>query len=124
MNEVFRTTYPETYHYIAALSPYSEDCASENLAYATYRLDGDCDENCIYIVEDSDIDLGLIVSVERNLKRYLEIIADVLTWHTKKMLEPPPLPDDEPEEEFIPDFGEKPHAGGCICCYVPCLAAD
>ena len=107
MNEVFRTTYPETYHYIAALTPYNEDCYSENLAYATYRLDGDCDENCIYIVEDSDIDLGLIVSVERNLKRYLEIIADVLNWHSNKMLETP-FVEEAPEEEFIPDFGEKP----------------
>ena len=108
MNEVFRTTYPETYHYIAALTPFSEDCYSDNLAYATYRLDGECDDNCIYIVEDSDIDLGLIVSVERNLKRYLEIIADVLNWHSKKMLETPPAPAEEPEEEFIPDFGDKP----------------
>lgn len=108
MNEVFRTTYPETYHYIAALTPFSEDCYSDNLAYATYRLDGECDDNCIYIVEDSDIDLGLIVSVERNLKRYLEIIADVLNWHSKKMLETPPAPAEEPEEEFVPDFGDKP----------------
>ena len=107
MNEVFRTTYPETHHYIAALTPYSEECASENLAYATYRLDGDCDDNCIYIVEDSDLDLGLIVSVERNLKRYLEIIADVLNWHSKKMLEKPPVAVEETEEEFVPDFGEK-----------------
>lgn len=108
MNEVFRTTYPETYHYIAALTPFSEDCYSDNLAYATYRLDGECDDHCIYIVEDSDIDLGLIVSVERNLKRYLEIIADVLNWHSKKMLETPPAPAEEPEEEFVPDFGDKP----------------
>ena len=106
MNEVFRTTYPETYHYIAALTPYSEDCFSENLTNATYRLDGNCEDNCIYIVEDSDIDLGLIVSVERNLKRYLEIIADVLNWHSKKMLETPPSPVVE-EEEFVPDFGDK-----------------
>ena len=106
MNEVFRTTYPETYHYIAALTPYNEESYSENLAYATYRLDGDCDDNCIYIVEDSDIDLGLIVSVERNLKRYLEIVADVLNWHSKKMLEMPPAPE-ETEEEFVPEFGEK-----------------
>lgn len=107
MNEVFRTTYPETYHYVAALTPFSEDCYSDNLAYATYRLDGECDENCIYIVEDSDIDLGLIVSVERNLKRYLEIIADVLNWHSKKMLETSPAPE-KIEEEFVPDFGDKP----------------
>lgn len=107
LNEVFRTTYPETYHYITALTPHDEECFSDNLAYATYRLDGDCDANCLYIVEDSDIDLGLIVSVERNLKRYLEIVADVLNWHSRKMLETPPAPDAS-EEEFVPDFGEKP----------------
>ena len=55
----------------------------------------------------NDLDLGLIVSVERNLKRYLEIIADVLNWHSKKMLETPPVPE-EPEEEFVPDFGNNP----------------
>lgn len=107
MNEVFRTTYPETYHYIAALTPYTDEIYSENLAYATYRLDGDCEENYIYIVEDSDIDLGLIVSVERNLKRYFEIIADVLNWHSKKMLEKPPVIE-ESSKEFVPDFGDKP----------------
>lgn len=107
LNEIFRTTYPETYHYISALTLHDDSINSENLAYATYRLDGDCEENCIYIVEDSDIDLGLIVSVERNLRRYLEIISEVLNWHTKKMQETP----DEPEEddgEFVPDFGDKP----------------
>lgn len=108
LNEIFRTTYPETYHYIAALTPHSEEIYSENLAYATYRLDGECEENCIYIVEDSDIDLGLIVSIERNLKRYLEIVADVLNWHSKKMLEQPPVAEEEKEEEFVPDFGDKP----------------
>lgn len=113
MNEVFRTTYPETYHYIAALTPTREDCSSDNLAYAMYRLDGECEDRCIYIVEDSDIDLGLIVSVERNLKRYLEIIADVLAWHSKKMLETPPVPE-ETEEEFVPDFGEKPKRKGLL----------
>ncbi len=107
LNEIFRTTYPETYHYISALTPYSDDHCSKNLEYATYRLDGDCDNNCIYIVEDSDIDLGLIVSVERNLNRYFEIIADVLNWHSKKMLEKPPVPEEQTEEEFVPDFGEK-----------------
>lgn len=107
MNEIFRTTYPETYHYIAALTSFSEDCFSENLKYATYRLEGESDDNCIYIVEDSDIDLGLIVSVERNLKRYFEIISDVLDWHSKKMLETLPVPEND-DDEFVPDFGDKP----------------
>lgn len=107
MNEVFRTTYPETYHYISALVPHTDNLETENLKYAMYHLDGECDNCCIYIVEDSDIDLGLIVSVERNLKRYLEIISDVLNWNNKKMNEPAHT-DDESEEEFVPEFIEKP----------------
>ncbi len=106
LNEVFRTTYPETYHYISALTQFGTDLEIKNLEYAMYHFDGDCEENCIYIVEDSDIDLGLIVSVERNLKRYLEIITDVLAWHNKKMQEKPYVPTSD--EEFVPDFGPKP----------------
>lgn len=110
LNEVFRTTYPETYHYISALTPYCDELKTERLTYASYRLDGSCEEDCIYIIEDSDIDLGLIVSVERNLKRYLEIIAEVLAWHSKKMAEKPAEKpsEDEAKEESAPDFGEKP----------------
>ncbi len=107
LNEIFRTTYPEAYHYINAVVPYSDELASENLKDVTYKFTGDVDNDCIYIIEDSDIDLGLIVSVERNLKRYLEIVADVLLWHNKKMSEQPEIPE-ETDEEFTPDFGEKP----------------
>ena len=106
-NEIFRTTYPETYHYINAVVPYSDELYSENLKNVTYKFTGEIDGECIYIVEDSDIDLGLIVSVERNLKRYFEIVADVLMWHNKKMTEQPEVPE-EPDAEFTPDFGEKP----------------
>ena len=45
------------------------------------------DENWdyIYVFEDSEIDLGLTVSVERYLDKYLEMIYDVLVWHTQKV---------------------------------------
>ena len=59
-----------------------------------------------YIVEDSEIDLGLTASAERNLERYLEIISEVLTWHDIKMKE---KPEKEPEGEFKPEF--PPRAG-------------
>ncbi|MBQ4560859.1 MAG: hypothetical protein IJA55_00835 [Clostridia bacterium] len=110
LNEIFRTTYPETHHYLSALTPYSDEMYSENLKDALYRLNGDCDSDCIYIVEDSDIDLGLIVSVERNLKRYLEIVAEVLIWHEKKMVEVPE-DDDETDKEFVPQFTKKKKPG-------------
>ena len=103
LNEIFRTTYPETYHYIAAVCP--EDTLSESLKYASYAFEGECEEECFYVIEDSDIDLGLIVSVERNMKRYLEIAAELLNWHTAKMLERPEQK--EAPEEFVPEFPEK-----------------
>jgi hypothetical protein len=107
LNEIFRTTYPETYHYISAVTPYKEEFFSEKINSVNFSLSGDCDENCIYIIEDSDIDMGLIVSVERNFKRYLEIAADVIDWHRHKMTETPP-DDDEPDDDFVPDFGDIP----------------
>ena len=105
LNEIFRTTYPDMYHYISALSVQEEK--SEKMSCAMYELSGDCEEKCIYIVEDSDIDLGLIVSVERNLSRYLEIIDDLLVWHNKKMLEKVPA-QKEKSKDFTPDFGNVP----------------
>lgn len=100
LNEVFRTTYPDSYQYISAVTAHSDaaDCTKRGYVYS---LSGECEADCIYIVEDSEIDLGLTVSVERSLQRYLEIITDVLMWHTKKMLERPKT--EEPEEP-VPEF--------------------
>ena len=100
LNEIFRTTYPNAYHYISAVAPNIYD-GDDNMKYALYDLVGECEPECFYIVEDSDVDLGLTVSVERNLKRYLEIISDVLQWHIGKMSE---VPEVESEEEYVPVF--------------------
>ena len=72
LNEIFRTTYPESYPYIRAAEFQHND-----------RIEGG--EDCFWLIEDSDIDLGLVVSVERNLNRYLEIITDTLLWHQEQM---------------------------------------
>lgn len=103
LNEVFRTTYPNAYPYISAVAPNTES-DSEELKYVTYDFVGECESDCFYIIEDSDVDLGLTVSVERNLKRYLEIVLDVLMWHSDKMLETPT--EQEPVEEYVPVFTE------------------
>ncbi len=42
-------------------------------------------QDYIYVMEDSEIDLGLTVSIERYLDRYLEIIYDFLVWHASKV---------------------------------------
>ena len=110
LNEIFRTTYPDACHYICAVMP-NNAIMSERLRYAMYDFDCCDDNDCIYIVEDSEIDLGLIVSVDRNLKRYFEIITDVLSWHSAKMLEEPE--EEKDPEPFVPEFTptKKPKKG-------------
>ena len=54
-----------------------------NVNPMTYSLETVCEspENCIYIIEDSGLDMGLLVAVERNLLRILRIIEDYLSWN-------------------------------------------
>ena len=103
LNEIFRTTYPDAYPYICAVTPFStENKVPENLKYAMYSMESEAEEPGIYIVEDSELDLGLITSVERNLERYFEIITELLGWHENKMKERPKK--EEPVEQFVPEF--------------------
>ena len=88
LNEVFRTTYPDTYHYIYAAAP-TGILIPDELKGLLYNFEGECEDDAFYIIEDSEVDLGLIVSVERNLDRYLGIVYDVLSWHRVKMEEKP-----------------------------------
>lgn len=107
MNEIFCTLYPDAYPYICAVTALEEGTQlPEQLKYAMYTLDCGKADGAVYIVEDSEIDLGLTASVERNLERYLQIIAEVLTWHDSKMKEKPEK--EEPEEEFRPEFPPEP----------------
>ena len=86
LNEVFVTLFPESYHYITATINRQSDAFVDVLALLSpVQLCGFDDEEAIYIIEDSEIDLGLLVSVERNFTRLLEIIADYLTWHNEKL---------------------------------------
>jgi len=81
MNEVFKTLFAENQPYIAAVT---EGDFEKPL---TYSLSGDgvC-EDCIYVIEDSQLDLGLLVAVERNFERIMQIVSDYLAWN-KSMLE-------------------------------------
>ena len=101
-NEVFRTLFAENHAFIAAVTP------GEITVPATYSLSGeggfDPGRNCIYIIEDSQLDLGLLVAVQRNLNRIFAILCDYLDWHmsaVEKSMNPPP----EPE---APDFTVEP----------------
>ncbi len=58
-------------------------------------------DDAIYIIEDSQLDLGLLIAVERNIKRILEIVYDYFDWHLDKLEKsknPPPV-----EEPVFPE---------------------
>lgn len=90
LNEVFVTLFADNRPFISAVC-----CGSEGLPL-TYSLQLEDAEqgsdNCIYIIEDSQLDLGLLIAVERNLHRILQIISDYLLWDaemTNRSRQPP-----------------------------------
>ncbi|MCR5048163.1 MAG: hypothetical protein K6A37_04290 [Saccharofermentans sp.] len=94
LNEIFKTVYPHGWQYVTAITDRPEDIEGV-LNYVVYPVEGTLEEGYIYIVEDSEIDLGLLDSVEKNFGKLMEIIADFLDWHFEKMKEPiskDPLP--------------------------------
>lgn len=102
LNEMFVSVYPNAHPYVIALT----DDEDGEYGYLLTELTGSIDPACIYVVEDSMVDLGLTVSVERNWDRFMEIIADYLTWY----LLPPeqkdvgaPGPKPAPKEVQIPE---------------------
>jgi len=98
LNEIFITLFPESYHFITATVKMPPDTVSNiSPLMSPVQLQGFDDEEAIYIIEDCEIDLGLLVSVERNLARLLEIIADYLAWHEAKLAESV-LPDNGDED--------------------------
>ena len=89
MSEVMRSIFPDGWPYIAIMTKRPEDIGGM-LNYLVYPAYGDIEPGYIYIVEDSDVDLGLIDSLEKNFMRIMEVIADFLDWHFEKMREPAP----------------------------------
>ena len=75
--------------YQAQASRTTQGDSADGSANATDETDtlnvDDSQQGYIYVLEDSEIDLGLTVSVERYLDKYFEIIYDVLVWHNQKM---------------------------------------
>lgn len=103
LNEMFLTVFPHAHPYVIALTADPD----EEFGHLLSTVDGSIDPQCIYIVEDSMIDLGLIVAVERNWDRFLEIITDYLAWVTTPVEE---VAEEEKKEkkEFVLEFPELP----------------
>ncbi len=87
LNELFKTTYPDNYEYINVACMMNEEQAS-SLKGIVSRLSGDVDDDSIYIIEDSQLDLGMLVSIERNINKFLEIVCDYLTWYLEEEVIP------------------------------------
>lgn len=88
LNEMFRSIFPDAWPYLAVLSARPEDVEGM-LDQFNYHVDGSIDDDMIYIVEDSDMDLGLLEAIDNNLMRFFEIMSDYLEWHFEKMKESP-----------------------------------
>ena len=105
LNEIFKTLFPDSWQYIAVLTQGKEDVEGILKQYA-YGLEGVIDQNAVYILEDSDMDLGLLEAIDDNIQRIFEILSDFLRWHFEKMREPA-FKDPLPQEVQLPEEKEK-----------------
>lgn len=106
LQELFHTVYPENWQYIAVLSEKVNDLEGM-LTYMTYEGINLPEGNDIFIVEDSELDLGLLESIDHNFMRFMEIITDYLCWHFEKVKD---TPKQDPEVEMEMSEEEKAHA--------------
>lgn len=107
LNEVFVTLFADNQAFITAVTPGKYD------APLTYSLEmAENVENadkCIFVIEDSQLDIGLLVAVERNIGRILQIIADYLAWNDEQIYESlhkKDTPDDETQPEPFDVYGD------------------
>lgn len=105
LSELFHTVFPDAWQYLAVLTPRPRDVEGM-LNYMVYDVAGDISDDYIYIVEDSDLDLGLLDAVNKNLNRLLETLCDFLDWHFEKMRESE-RSDPVPEKVKIPEESKK-----------------
>lgn len=101
-NEVLRSMLAENQAYLSVVTP--AGCQIPLTCSISGENGTELSGNSIYVIEDSRMDMGLLVAVERNLKRIFEIICDYLLWHgeaLEKSMNPEPTP--EPKDYSIPE---------------------
>lgn len=99
LQELFRTVFPTTCQYLAVVTKVSENIGGI-LNHMIYPVDGEVEDGYIYIIEDCDMDLGLLGAFEKNFEGFMAIIADFLDWHFEKLKEPE-AEDPMPQEVVI-----------------------
>ena len=101
LNEVFVTLFADNQPFISAVTPGSYDAP---LTYSLAFAEGiENAKKCIFIIEDSQLDIGLLIAVERNVNRILQIIADYLVWNDEQIadsLRKKNAPAEEKKEAF------------------------
>jgi len=85
LNEVFVTLFADNQPFISAVTP------GQYNAPLTYSLSLDeqvnINDKCIFVIEDSQLDIGLLIAVERNISRIFQIISDYLNWNAEQIEE-------------------------------------
>ena len=104
LNEVFVTLFAENRSFISAVTPGESEAP---LTYSMEFTEG-CEkcEKAIYIIEDSQLDIGLLVTVERNIQRILNIIADYLAWDEEMREESAAPPEAKQSEAKVSSMEE------------------
>jgi hypothetical protein len=105
-NEVLRTVLADNACYASVVT------AHQMPEPVTYSLRGEngieLDEKSIYIIEDSQLDIGILDAVERNLDRIFEIICDYLNWNDEAIEKSKNPPPPEPDVEYTIPEGSQP----------------
>lgn len=104
LNEAFVTLFADNKPFISAVTP------GEYRLPQTYSLDFGPDaaesEKSIFLIEDSQLDIGLLIAVERNLDRILQIISDYLSWNKEMTERSLAEPEAEPPKEPVDSLDE------------------
>ncbi|MBQ9992117.1 MAG: hypothetical protein IJP33_01665, partial [Firmicutes bacterium] len=118
LNEVFVTLFADNQPFISAVTPGSYDAP---LTYSLALEEGlEAADKCIFIIEDSQLDIGLLIAVERNVNRILQIITDYLTWNDEQIAESirkqtAPVEEKKAEPFNVYEDDSKQEKKKCLC---------
>ncbi|MDR0950295.1 MAG: hypothetical protein LBM13_01465 [Candidatus Ancillula sp.] len=107
LNEIFRTIFPYDYFYIFATTLRNKKSDSLSNLVPDLEVGKSCKpedlSNSIFIVEDSDMDLGLLEAVVGNLERLMGIVYSYLKWYQEAQEAPKSVADLKNQKIKLPD---------------------
>lgn len=111
MREFLTSLFPKDHPYLSVSTTASGAEALPEGVLDRVSVEGAGSEVAVYVIEDSLIDIGLVSSVERNIKRILQLCWDYLDWHQGKV-DGVMEEEDEWDVSEKPDFADVPHKKG------------